>query len=495
MVSRIVSSPLAIKRTLRLVFQHAVNSVNPYTLIENVIKSTGSDIKIGDKTYSLNNNLYLVGFGKAVFGMAHQVELKLGRHLQGGIISIPVGQKEVFSQFKFMEGGVIKIFEGAKDNIPDENSEKAAKHIAELVKSLGKDDVLIVLVSGGGSALLPLPVPPVTLHDKATVIKLLARQGADITELNCIRKRLSLLKGGGLLHLAYPAKVISFILSDIVGDPLDLIASGPTVPNNDDPKKPKMIFEKYSLLDKIPVSVKQMIEQPLKEDIKGDVQNILLGSNKIALEAALSDVKKYNYKAVILTEVLEGLVSELYSSYIELVVCICQVLSNRLESKSDFEDKMEKIKCQLKIADASFSELLCIIHDFKDEKLCLLFGGEPTVKVKGEGKGGRSQQLVLQFSDALNKASKDNPLLGNFNIGFLCGGTDGIDGPTDAAGAMAYSGQMRLAMLQNLDPKKYIENCDSYTFFRKLNNGEDILKIGHTGTNVMDIHILLIEVK
>ncbi|KAL1131154.1 hypothetical protein AAG570_012391 [Ranatra chinensis] len=256
----------------------------------------------------------------------------------------------------------------------------------DLISNLGESDLLLALISGGGSSLLPLPTPRVTLEEKVAVVTLLSKAGADITQMNIVRTVLSDVKGGKLAEKAYPASVLALILSDIVDDPIQLIASGPTVPYQIPPQLLSDIISRYSLRDKIP-------------------------------------------KSALLP---------------------------------------------------------------REEGICLLFGGEPTVKVSGSGKGGRSQELALRFSI---EVSNGNSGLDEFEVALLCGGTDGIDGPTDAAGAIAYSGQLKEATDQNIDYQSYLGNNDSYEYYSKLNSGEDHIKIGHTFTNVMDIHILIIRPK
>ncbi|RZC39415.1 glycerate kinase, partial [Asbolus verrucosus] len=231
-------------------------------------------------------------FGKAVLGMALELERSLKDKLKMGVVTVPTG---IFEKFKVESK--IKFIEGARNNMPDEEALAGANEIRDLANSLGKDDLLLVLMSGGGSALLPLPVPPITLKEKQDLIKELSTKGADILELNCVRKQISVLKGGGLAELAYPSTVISLILSDIVGDPLDFIASGPTTPNSDNVNDAIAIIKKYNCYDSLSHSIKTVLEQhkskpslkcfpPIRDGKYEHVENFIIGNNHIAAEAA-----------------------------------------------------------------------------------------------------------------------------------------------------------------------------------------------------------------
>ncbi|KAJ8976169.1 hypothetical protein NQ317_002057, partial [Molorchus minor] len=217
-------------KDLKEIFLKAVESVQPPQLIKNQVKLEGCHLLVKGRTYFLKKPCHVVGFGKAVLGMATELESLLGEQLEGGVVTVPEG---IFEKYQRPSGSKIEYIEGAKGNLPDEEAVKGAVKIRNLAQRLQEDDLLIVLISGGGSALLPLPVSPITLEEKVDVIKKLAKSGADIRELNSLRKRISVLKGGGLAELAYPCKIISLVLSDIVGDPLDFIASGPTISDRD----------------------------------------------------------------------------------------------------------------------------------------------------------------------------------------------------------------------------------------------------------------------
>ncbi|RZF41549.1 hypothetical protein LSTR_LSTR000263 [Laodelphax striatellus] len=488
---RNMCSSVEVKSFLRLVYNHAVESVNPMSLMRKELQLEDDCLVTSTNKFRVNKNCYVVGFGKAVIGMAHQVEEILGDHVRGGVLSIPIGQKELFKSLKFKDNSVIKIYEGAKDNIPDEHSEVASNHIKNLATSLRSGDLLLVLISGGGSALLTCPVPPVTLDEKVKVIRLLQNSGASIKELNCVRKRLSQLKGGKLLDLAYPAEVFSFILSDIVDDPLDFIASGPTVPNKDSSDQALNIIQKYSLTNDLPESVKNVLHAPplLISTPNTGISNLIIGSNRIALHHASIYAIKSGYCSVILSSCVEGLVSKISEVYMDLIILISKAINKEIEETLFLTNISNAIEF-LRIDESSVNELVSMLFKSNETKLCLLFGGEPTVRVNGNGTGGRNQQLALEFSNLLETRFSKLPLADSFRVGFVSGGTDGIDGPTDAAGALAYQGQLKNI---NLNATNFIENNDSYSFFKQLNNGDDLIFTGHTGTNVMDIHVISIE--
>ncbi|XP_014255954.1 glycerate kinase [Cimex lectularius] len=487
---KVLSQLKEVKNYLRTVFNHCISSVNPKTLVSNELLVQNGELIVRGINYKLMRNCYLVGFGKGVVDMAAAACVALEGHLQKGMLSIPEGTSHSLR-------GNIDVFEGAKNNIPDEKAEKAAKNIVKLVTSLSENDNLIIMITGGGSALLPYPIPPVTLKEKLELTNLLQKRGAPIVELNAVRRKLSLVKGGKLAKLAYPAQVISLILSDIVGDPLDSIASGPTVKDISSKYTSIEILKKYELFDKIPNSVIEVLtkEDPEdKEDYFINTRNYIIGNNSLALTAAKEMTVKDGYVTQVLTNSLQGKVETVSLLLAKFSSLICQALT-KIVNKDTFLCEMEKLDTGLFISSDTVSELAEKLYSEPTNKLLLLFGGETSVEIKGNGKGGRNQELALRFSTAVDELAKTNHVLQLFNIVILCGGTDGLDGPTDAAGALGYIGQTQCAEDQGLHFTNHIANNDSYTFFSKLNNGEDQIKIGHTGTNVMDITMISIQSK
>jgi glycerate kinase len=497
-----------IKVCMRSIFDKSVRAVQPDSLLTNSICVVGDTLIAGDRQYKLNRNCYLIGFGKAVLGMACEAERILGSHLCSGIISVPEGIQEAVKKNPSVQpksDSMINIIEGAKNNLPDQSAEEAAKKIKQLIQNLGSSDLVIVLISGGGSALLPFPLPPVTLEEKCQMVKLLAAAGANIMELNCVRKRFSVLKGGGLAQVAYPAQVVSLIISDIVGDPVDLIASGPTVVNSDAPEAALNIIRKYSLLDKIPASIQAELSTTNNKKMTYEkealhnsgtffhVQNLLIGSNFKALMTAREAALSNNYYSVILSCGIEGLVTDVGSMYATLTSAICEDLCRKSVSNK-IHEVFCCIKQQYNVCDDAEEEMLCAVKNVKNKRgICLIAGGETTVIVKGNGLGGRNQELAMVFARHMNENSKSFPFLEQFYAVFLSAGTDGIDGPTDAAGAFGYMYQFRAATEQNMKPDEYENNNDSHNFYLKLNGGKDLIVVGHTGTNVMDVHILVVE--
>lgn len=469
----------------RIIFEAAYKSVQPFNLINEQIEVNMGVLQIQGRKFTISKNVYMVGFGKAVLGMAAILETKLKENLVSGIISVPEGIQSALQtklQNHLEAKSSIQIYEGASKNIPDDNSLLAAAKITELVSTLKESDVLIVLISGGGSALLPAPKPPLILKEKQKVIQLLASQGAEIEELNAVRKQLSMLKGGKLALLAKPAKVISLILSDIVGDPLDMIASGPTVQNIDNPSLAMSIITKYKLLDQLPESVIQILTEISAENEKNEsfshVTNFVIGNNETALNAAVKVAENLDYVSIILTNKLKGIASNTGRN---LILLITAALQNKCEL---FNDIYEKLDLRSHLKDTLFNYL--INFQKQNKKLCLLLGGETTVEVHGSGVGGRNQELALAAALELHINKPDN------NIILLSAGTDGIDGPTCAAGAIATVSEIEEAKTKGLDPSLLLNNNDSYTFFSQL-SGQWLIKTGHTGTNVMDVIIILIN--
>ncbi|XP_049789579.1 glycerate kinase [Schistocerca nitens] len=486
------------KTLSRKMFEKAVESVHPHNIIRENVKLSDTKLFVQNETYIVNENCYIVGFGKAVLGMAVEIENILGKHLVTGIVSVPLGILDTFKNMPHMlpmQKTKLQVVEGAENNLPDENALAASRKIEALVRSLNESSLLIVLISGGGSALLPAPIPPLTLGEKIETIKLLSSAGANIMELNCIRKRLSYLKGGGLAKLAYPAQIISLILSDVVEDNLGYIASGPTVPNTDGINDALNIIKKYDLLDRIPLSVSTVLCNTASHalDCFPHTQNLIIGNNSVALYSAATEASVNGYHPVILTRSIFHSVQEVCRAYILLVTNICKFLSGQISEKK-FLNTFATVTYNIPVETDLQEKLLQGLYNFgKTNGLCLLAGGETTVQVKGKGKGGRNQELALLFSLSLQDALKDEPDLNNYNILLLSAGTDGIDGPTEAAGAIGYNQQVEIAEKCNLNITEYLKNNDSHNFYLKLGISDDLIITGHTGTNVMDVHIIIIK--
>ncbi|XP_070171844.1 glycerate kinase isoform X1 [Polyergus mexicanus] len=544
------------KSDLNDIFHSAVKAVSPNEIIKRRVKLRNNTLYIDEKNFLLRENVYLVGFGKAVMGMAVEIEKILGNVLKKGIVSIPskdaMWTSEDKSSFPKLHNSVIDYREGSINNQPDNRSLNTTHDIIDLIEKLTETDTLIVLVSGGGSALLYMPRPVLDQEDKLELCKKLQNAGADITELNTVRKKLSLVKGGGLAQMAYPASIITLILSDIVGDPIDLIASGPTVYSTKAPDNVITILKKYNLYQSLEGNLKTVLtsketfdNKPLLSPAKQfkHVTNIILGNNTMALEAASFEALRKKLIPIILRNDVTGNVQDVSSAYAHITSLICLVLLKELKR----EEFYEKVRA-MPILSLSIDKVDEIFHKISSNLggIILIGGGEPTVVVTGQGKGGRNQELALHFSlDWLAKI-KSYPQFAEYDVIMLSAGTDGQDGPTDAAGAFGYPSIAPImhdvyAKIKSMATKKIIgtlseqeveisdkkssnateesvsdqeyidplilttmevermlpENTlkenDTYNFYSRFKKGADLIKTGITGTNVMDLHFIYIK--
>ena len=412
----------------------ALESVNPYNVVKQVFKN--GNIIVNEASFNISDfkNIYVVGFGKASYGMVRAV-CDFIHITQGVIITNDSSVKSISDKIDIVIGG---------HPLPNKGSIQGADKVIEVVKQCKEKDLLLVLISGGGSALLCKP--RVSLEDLQETTNLLLESGADINEINTIRKHLSYIKGGQLVKLT-KGNVISFLISDIVNDPIEFISSGPTYPDSTTFSDAKNILEKYHLWDKLPIKVRTIIdngidnkilETPKNYDpIFNNVHNFVVANNEIACNAAINTAKSLGYEAKLLTTTLTG------------------------EAKKISDMLIDKVKIHYKFQSIFIS------------------GGETTVTIKGKGKGGRNQEVVLGGVKRI----------ANSDIVFASFATDGIDGKSDAAGAIADGFSFSRAINKELNPKKYLEENNSYEFFSRLN---DLLITGPTGTNVMDIQLILI---
>lgn len=392
----------------------------------------------------------LVSFGKAAFFMAKAVSDNAGYLVTRGIVITKYGHTQNVRLQKNIE-----IFE-AGHPIPDQKGVDATGRVIEMLKVADEKTLVLCLISGGGSALLVSPKDGLSLDDKQAVTNLLLKAGATIDELNTVRKHISGIKGGRLAEYAYPAQVISLILSDVIGDKLDVIASGPTSPDSTTYGMALDVLKKYRLEEKLPKTVRNILnagaEGRIAETPKTGasiferVENAVIGSNMKAAFAAREKAKELSFNTTILSTELQGEATE-----------IARWLAKKaLEAKESLQEGYGR-------------------------KLCLISGGETTVTVRGNGKGGRNTELALAFALEIE---------GVQGIVLLSAGTDGTDGPTDAAGAIVNSETIARGRSSGLDAKAYLFNNDSYTYFSKTG---DLFVTGPTGTNVMDLQIALIE--
>lgn len=429
------------------IFTHALKAVDPVEAVKRCLRVDGENLVVDGKTYSLRDyaNIYVIGAGKAGASMALAVEEIVGDRIAKGVINVKYGHVSQLKRVKLNEVG---------HPIPDEKGVSGSEEIAGLLEQLGENDLVICVISGGGSALLPSPAEGISLEDKQKMTNLLLECGANINEINAIRKHISKLKGGGIARLAYPSTVVALILSDVVGDPLDVIASGPTVPDNSTFGDCMSILKKYALLEEVPESIKARIQRGTKGEIEETpkagnpifekTHNVIIGSNIIAVKAAEGRARELGYNPLILSTFIEG-------------------------------ETREVAKVHAAIA----KEILKSNHPISPPA-CIISGGETTVTIRGKGLGGRNQEFALAAALDIQELE---------GVVILSGGTDGTDGPTDAAGAIADADTVRRALELGFDANAYLDDNDSYHFFGKLG---DLLTTGPTNTNVMDLRLILV---
>ena len=417
------------------IFSSSIEAVNPYYTVKS--KFRDNKIVFRSKTFDTSEfkNIYLVGFGKASVGMAKAV---------CDSINVKAGAIITNKSFQNTEINCVDILEGGHP-IPDKNSIDSTKKILDIIKKCNEDDLLIVLISGGGSALLCKP--RVNLDDIQITTDFLLKSGANISEINTIRKHLSFVKGGQLAALT-KCTIISFIISDIINDPIEFIASGPTFSDSTTFSDAQDIIKKYNLWLKVPPTIRDVIgngivgkipETPKKGDpVFTNVFNFLVANNDIACNSAEEKAEELGYKTMIVTTHLEGEAKEVGKYLVDKAI---NYLTN-------------------------------------SKKIAFISGGETTVTIKGKGIGGRNQEMVLSGISEL--ADKD--------VVFSSFATDGIDGKCDSAGAIADSYSLSRANKLGLDPISFLEENNSNKFFKLL---EDLLITGPTGTNVMDLQILI----
>lgn len=428
------------------IFRAALGAADPIEAILRHVRLDGDSLVAGRRRYRLADydRVLVVGAGKAGAAMGRALERLLGRRISGGWINVKYGHVAPLRRIRLHECG---------HPVPDAAGVEGARQIAELASSAGERDLLVCVISGGASALMPLPAEPITLEEKQETTRLLLASGASIHEMNAVRKHLSRIKGGQLARLAWPATVVSLLLSDVIGDDLDVIGSGPTAPDSSTFAQAKALLEKYAIWDRVPASVRERIEQGVAGAIEetpkpgapafSRTQNLVVGSNRLAVDAAAKKARELGYRTMVLSTFVEG----------------------------ETRDVARVHAAILKEIRASGRPLR--------PPACVISGGETTVTLRGDGLGGRNQEFVLAAAIDLDGYEK---------VVVLSGGTDGTDGPTDAAGAVADGETVARARRKGLDPARHLAENDSYHFFEALG---DLLKTGPTHTNVMDVRILL----
>lgn len=441
------------KKILSAIFKEAIKAASPRSALENTltlkpVNAARPVLKINDSCYDLNKykNLYVLGAGKAATEMAFEVERKLGALISGGCIVTKYGHGRRLKKIEVIEGG---------HPLPDRRGLEGANRLVDITKNASGYDLIIFLLSGGASALLPRPIEGITLKEKQAVTALLLNSGATINEMNAVRKHLSCIKGGMLMKAFYPATVVTLSISDVVANDLSTIGSGPTAPDPTTYEDCTRILKKYGLMTKVPKAVRKRFERGvnglLEETPKpGDpifrrTENIIIADNLSALKAAKKKAEALGFNTLILTSMLSG-----------------------------------DTRCSANLI-ASIVKEIRKSGNPTAQPACLLVGGETTLEVKGKGVGGRNQEFALVAALELD---------GLKGVTLLSAGTDGTDGPTDAAGAFAGSSTLSTAKAKGLDPHAYLAANDSYNFFKQA---DGLFITGPTGTNVMDMVTVLVE--
>ncbi len=425
----------------------AIDSADAGVSIRNKVSLDASKLTIDNLSFDLNTyqRIFIIGAGKAVVPMAEAVVEVLGNHITSGLVITKDGYSGTQSSLQHNHIELIQ----AGHPIPDLRNQAASSRLVTLVQNISSHDLVICLISGGGSSLITYPSSGLSLKDIQDTTSLLLSCGASITESNTIRKHLDELKGGGLAKKLFPATVISLILSDVIGDSLDMIASGPTVADPTIYGDARAILEKYQLWDRVPAPVRihftDGIEGAIPETVKpGDpvldnVHNTLVGNNYQVALAAVHAANDLGFSAELLPIPLQGEASLIGKT-------IAERLKNQLASYTNAR-----------------------------KPACFVAGGETTVTIKGNGKGGRNQELALGAVKSLSTAA---PMV------LVTLATDGGDGPTDAAGAVATNQTYSSGLAKRLEPQDYLIRNDSYNYFDQL---DDLIKIGPTLTNVNDL--------
>jgi hydroxypyruvate reductase len=424
------------------VLQAALAAVDPAQAVLRQLRREGEELVVGERRYDLRRfaHVYVVGAGKAGAPMVQAVEEVLGERITAGAVNVKYGYASPTRWVRLHEAG---------HPIPDEAGVAGAQEIAALLSEAGENDLVLCLVSGGGSALMTLPVEGITLAEMKALTDALLRRGANINEINTIRKHVERMKGGQLARLAQPATVISLMLSDVVGNPLDVIASGPTVPDTSTFADAYALLQRYELVGQVPAAITERLRRGALGEIAdtpkpGDplfarAHNVIVASNNIAAQAAQRAAEGLGFHTLLLSTYIEGEARE-----------VAKVL-------------------------AGVAKEILASGQPLPRPACVVVGGETTVTIKGQGKGGRNQEMALMAAIQLQ---------GLADVAIVCLATDGSDGPTDASGALADGHTVARAAAQGLNAWSHLANNDSYPFFAAL---DDLLLTGPTNTNVNDL--------
>ena len=420
----------SLRRHAAAIFQAALRAADPHDAVVRYLAR---------RDYARFRHIYVIGAGKAGASMARAAERVLGRRISGGLVNVKYGHTASVRRVELNECG---------HPVPDERGAAGAEFMARIASAAGEGDLVLCLISGGASALLPLPAPPVTLAEKQEVTRLLLACGADIHEMNAVRKHLSAIKGGQLARLAWPAQVEALLVSDVIGDNVDVIGSGPAAPDRSTFADAAAVLDRYRLRRKAPAAVRRIdlgvagtiAETPKPGDkLFGRVRNTVIGGNRLALAAAAGQARRLGYRTLVLSSSIAGETREVARMHAAIA--------------RETAEHGQPLRAPA----------------------CLITGGETTVTLRGGGLGGRNQEFAL--AAALDIAGLDNVVV-------FSAGTDGSDGPTDAAGAIADGDTLS----RRPGARRYLEANDSYHYFEALG---DLVKTGPTNTNVADVRILL----
>jgi glycerate 2-kinase len=427
--------------------ESALNAADPKKLLIAMLSLENSCLRVGDLAFDLSKfkKLYVLGGGKAGGSMAEALERVLGKRITAGIVNVPYGTK--------YKTRIVELNE-ASHPVPDDKGVEGTRRMMQIAEQAQEDDLVVCLFSGGGSSLMPLPRDGVSLEDKREITNALLKSGATINEVNAVRKHLSAFKGGWLAKKAYPATVLNLVLSDVMGDQLDAIASGPVVPDSSTFADALRVLEKYGLWKSAPPAIHKVLSDGAKGIIEetpkpGDavfkkVHSVVVGSNRVASLAAVECLKSEGLNALLLTATLEGEAAQ-----------VGKVL-------------------------AAIAREVAASGNPIPRPVGIVAGGETTVTVFGKGVGGRNQELALSYALQLK----------NTNMCVIASlSTDGVDGPTDAAGAIVDTCTLQRAAHLGLDAEEFLADNDSYHFFSKLG---DLIFTGQTGTNVNDISVIVV---
>jgi hydroxypyruvate reductase len=437
-----------LRQDAEVIFRAGLNAVDSKNAVVKFLSRKDCLLTVDNSSYDLLDyeNVYVIGAGKASAAMAQAVEEILGERIKAGVINVKYGHALPLDIITLNEAG---------HPVPDEAGLKGTQEIVQLLEKSGENDLVLCLISGGGSALLPYPAEGITLDEKRQLTQILLDIGATIHEMNVLRKHVSRVKGGRLARFAYPATLVTLILSDVVGDDLDSIASGPTVPDRSTYADCLRILQKYSVQDKVPGAVLDYIKRGSKGIVAETpkvndpafvkTQSVIVASNSLALQAAKHKADELGYNSLILSSSIEGEAKDVALDHVAIT--------------------KEILRTDQPVA----------------RPACVISGGETTVTIRGKGKGGRNQEFVLATAIAIDGLEK---------VVVLSGGTDGTDGPTDAAGAIADGTTISRAKNQGLNAQEYLRNNDSYSFFDPMG---DLFKTGPTFTNVMDLRLVLVD--